>query len=268
VFHRDFNEHWRTSRQRHLVVDAMPDPRAAHNRRIAPVETSLHRDLKRLYAGAGARTEVRVDGYRIDAVCDDELVEIQHGSLAAIRDKIRRLLERHRVLVVKPIVARKMLVKQAAADGPAVSSRQSPKRGRLLDIFDELVYFTRVFPHPRLALEVVLVEIEELRQPGHGRRRRWRPSDHVVGDQRLLSVGRRVRLRAATDLVQLLPARLPARFHSGHVAQRLAIDRYLAQRIVYCLRETRAVEQVGKQGNTLVYRLPTRKTRRGKDAAA
>ena len=232
------------------------------------METSLHRDLKRLYAGETARTEVRIDGYRIDAVRDDQLVEIQHGSLAAIRDKIRRLLERHRVLVVKPLLARKTLVKQSGPDGPVVSRRQSPKRAQLLDVFDELVYFTRVFPHPRLTLEVVLVEIEEFRHPGHGRRRRWRRGDHIVGDQRLVSVGESMLLRAAADLVRLLPARLPARFHSGDVAERLGIDRNVAQRIVYCLREMKAVEQVGKQGNALVYRLAGRKSRRTPHQAA
>ena len=138
------------------------------------METSLHRELKRRYAGDAARTEVMVDNYRIDAVRGTTLVEIQHGSLVAIRDKIRRLLGSHRVLVVKPIVARKLLIKQSDPAGPIESRRLSPKRGQLLDIFDELVYFTRVFPHPRLTLEVVLVEIEEWRLPGHGRRRRWR----------------------------------------------------------------------------------------------
>lgn len=232
------------------------------------METSLHRQLKCLYAGDDARTEVRLDGYRIDAVRDEELIEIQHGSLAAIRDKVRRLLARHRVLVVKPIVARKVLVKLKAADGAEVSRRQSPKRGRLLDIFDELVYFTRVFPHPRLALEIVLVDIEERRYPGHGRRRRWRRNDYVVGDQALVSVGQSLRLSRSRDLLQLVPAKLPARFHSAHVAARLGIDRYDAQRIVYCLREMKAAEQVGKQGNTLIYRLKRRGARRANDAAA
>jgi hypothetical protein len=231
------------------------------------VETSLHRELKRLYAGDGARTEVQLDGYRIDAISDELLIEIQHGSLAAIRDKIRRLLERHRVLVVKPIVARKVLVKQRAAGGIEIARRQSPKRGQLLDIFDELVYFTRVFPHPRLAVEVVLVEVEEWRYPGHGRRRRWRQDDHVVADQLLLSVGQSVRLDRAADLLALLPAALPARFHSGHVAERLGIQRHVAQRITYCLREMKAVRQVGKQGNAIVYRLPARSGRRRGTAA-
>ncbi|MGD9720606.1 MAG: hypothetical protein AB7O59_16615 [Pirellulales bacterium] len=231
------------------------------------METSLHRALKQRYAGAHARTEVRLDGYRIDAVCDNLLVEIQHGSLAAIRDKVRRLLERHRVLVVKPIVARKTLVKLAAADGPVVSSRTSPKRGQLLDIFEELVYFTRVFPHPRLTLEVVLVEVEERRYPGHGRRRRWRRNDFVVGDQLLSAVGDRLRLRRAADLLRLLPADLPAPFHTGDLARAMQVQRHVAQRVAYCLREMQAVRQVGKQGNTIVYRVPARRLRRGKPAA-
>jgi hypothetical protein len=229
------------------------------------VETSLHRQLKAHYAGAAARTEVVVDNYRIDAVVGRRLIEIQYGPLAAIRDKIGRLIERHRVLVVKPIVASKLIVKQAGPQGPVTSRRYSPKRGKLLDIFDDLVHFTRVFPHPRLTLEVVLVEIEELRYPGHGRRRRWRAGDHVVAARRLVALGQNIRLRQAIDLLPLLPADLPATFHTGHVANLLDIPRYRAGRIAYCLREMKIIRQLGKQGNALVYTLPGRR-RRGQAA--
>ena len=127
------------------------------------METSLHRDLKRLYAGADARVEIRLAGYRIDAVVGDELIEIQHGPLAAIRDKVRRLLTTHHVRVVKPIVAKKQLVVRSRPGGRVARRRASPKHGRLLDLFDELIHFTNVFPHPRLTLEVPLVSVEEWR---------------------------------------------------------------------------------------------------------
>lgn len=234
------------------------------------METSLHRDLKKLYAGDGAQTEVVLDRFRIDAVSGGQLIEIQHGSLSAIRDKIRKLCDRHQVLVVKPIVARKTLIKQHAPEGRVLSRRLSPKRGKLLDIFDELVYFTRVFPHPNLTLEVVLVEVEEWRYPGHGRRRRWRRNDQVVADQKLLSVGESIRLEQAADLMRLMPGGLPKQFHTGHLAELVGIRRHVAQRIAYCLREMRAVEQVGKQGNSLVYKLARRrraKAARRDDAA-
>jgi hypothetical protein len=233
------------------------------------METSLHRALKSLYAGDTAQTEVVLDKYRIDAISGGQLIEIQHGSLAAIRDKIRRLVESHSVLVVKPIVAKKMLIKQDGPQGRVLTRRLSPKRGKIWDIFEELVFFTRVFPHPRLAIEVVLVEVEEWRYPGHGRRRRWRRNDQVVADQKLVSVGQTIRLSTAADLVDLVPAKLPKQFHTGHLADLAGIHRSVAQRIAYCLREMKAIEHVGKQGNALVYRLPPRGRRRRRgDAAA
>jgi hypothetical protein len=224
------------------------------------METSLHRDLKALYAHQSARFEVSLDGFRIDAVSRGRLVEIQHGSLAAIRDKVRTLLENHRVLVVKPIVVRKHLVKRASKDGPVAARRMSPKCGTILDLFDELVHFTRVFPHPRLTLEVPLVDVEEWRYPGHGRRHRWRASDHQVEDQKLLTVHRSYRLRTAADLVRLIGCPLPQPFHTGQLAESLQVRRWVAQRIAYCFRQMGAACEVGKQGNTRLYRfVPARK---------
>ena len=147
------------------------------------METSLHRQLKQLYADPGARVEAPLDNYRIDVICDGELIEIQHGSLAAIRRKVQDLLLDHRVLVVKPIVRQKRLVKQQTKGGRILGRRMSPKRGSVIDLFDELIYFTRVFPHQNLALDVPLVDVEEWRYPGHGRRRRRRGNDHQVEDQ-------------------------------------------------------------------------------------
>jgi hypothetical protein len=217
------------------------------------METSLHRDLKRLYAGAAAQCEVRLAGYRIDAVADGELIEVQHGPLAAIRDKIRKLLEKHRVRVVKPIVARKLLVYRKRKGGRIARRRLSPKRGQLLDVFDELIHFTRVFPHPRLALEVPLVEIEEWRYPGHGRRRWRRDGDFQVEDQKLVEIHSQHRLDTITDLAALVACPLPATFHTAHLAVGLNIPRWSAQRIAYCLHRMGAIQQVGKQRNAWLY---------------
>lgn len=217
------------------------------------METSLHRDLKLLYAGRKAQFEVPLGSYRVDAIARGRLIEIQHGSLGAIRDKIRALLAEHRVTVVKPIVASKLLVKQAAKGGEVLRRRLSPKRGKLLDLFDELVHFTRVFPHPRLTLEVLMVEIEEWRYPGHGRRRRWRTDDHQVEDQRLVAIHEKHRLRTAADLAALVRCPLPQPFHTGNLAESLGVRRWIAQRIAYCLHQTGALRQVGKDRNSWLY---------------
>ncbi len=262
------------------------------------METSLHRSLKSLYAGPDARFEAPVDGFRIDVVCAGRLVEIQHGSLAAIRDKASKLLARHQLTVVKPIVAGKLLVKLDGPGGQVVERRRSPKRGSVLDLFHELVHFTQVFPHERLTLEVPLIEIEEWRYPGHGRRRRWRADDHQVEDQRLVAVEATWRLRTADDVAALLgragrgvglgtvpsfvgqdpPAPqdsadekgdcpLPQPFHTADLAQGVGVPRWIAQRIAYCLRKIGATREVGKRGNTRLYEWAGRATRRKRRAA-
>jgi hypothetical protein len=218
------------------------------------METSLHRQLKEHYSAAvGGLVEQRVGRYRIDVVIGKELVEIQLASLSAIRDKIAALVKKHDVRVVKPIVARKYLVKHQKAGGKVVSRRRSPKQGTVLDLFEELVHFTRVFPHRRLTLEVLLVEIEESRVPGHGRRRRWRRGDHQKEDQRLLSIVGGEKFQTAADLCRLLPKSLPSPFHTGHMAEGLAVQRWIAQRMAYCLRKTGAIETVGKERGAWMY---------------
>jgi hypothetical protein len=223
------------------------------------METSLHRQLKSHYATPGSLVEQRLGRFRIDVLQPDRLVEIQVASLTAIRDKIAVLLKKHRVLVVKPIVVRKHLVKLRRAGGKEMSRRLSQKKQTLLDMFDELVHFTRVFPHRRLTLEVPLIEIEELRYPGHGRRRRWRVNDHQVEDQRLIQIIGVHEFRTAADLCRLLPPALPCPFHTGHLAEGLGVERWIAQRMAYCLREMGAVQSVGKLRGAWLYEQTVKK---------
>jgi hypothetical protein len=218
------------------------------------METTLHRQLKALYAGTDGRLEQPVEGFRIDVVRGDELIEIQHGRLAAIRPKVACLLATHRVRVVKPLVARKRIFRLEGCGEQVASVRYSPHRGSWLDLFHELVHWTRLFPHPRLTLETILVEIEEWRTQGHGRRRQRRRRKDVVADQRLIAVREVRRLSVPADLWGLLPETPAPPFHTGHLAASLGVPRWVAQRVAYCLRQTGAAEVCGKTGRALVYR--------------
>jgi hypothetical protein len=220
------------------------------------METSLHRELKQRYAKSPERCEVTVAGFRIDAVVDDLLIEIQHGSLAAIRDKINKLLSRdHKVLIVKPLIVGKLLVKLDKKGGKVTSRRKSPKQEVELDLFHELVFFTHVFPHPNLTLEVPHVQIEEWRYPGHGRRRRWRKNDFQIEDQKLVSIQKTRRLQTVDDLWKLIRRPRKSPFHTGHLADVINAPRWVAQRVAYCLREMGAIDVVGKEGNAHLYKI-------------
>ncbi len=224
------------------------------------MESTLHRELKLLYGGTLDDVEVQVDGFRIDAVVDGKLYEIQQASLGALREKVRTLLQRHSVVVVKPLACRKLLIRRAQKNGPIVSSRYSPTRETIFHLFVDLVYFVDLFPHRRLSLEVVLIEQEEHRIT-KVRRRRFGP-DYRVEDRRLRQVVSTHSLRTLADLRALLPATLPPSFTTEDLAREAHIPRWIAQKMAYCLRKTGAIESLGKQGRAMLYGRPPRKSRR------
>ncbi len=221
------------------------------------METSLHRQLKELYCREDSGREVRVGKYRIDAVADGVLVEIQQASLGALRQKIAALLKSHRVLVVKPLALRKTIIKRTALAGapPAESRRISPKHDTIFHMFDDLVHFVDVFPNRRLTLEVLLTEQEEHRVSKPVRRRRYQ-KDYRVVDRSLAGVIERRTFRTARDLRALLPPGLEEFFTTEQLAELSGIPRWLAQKMAYCLRMTGGVRVVGKRGRATLYRAP------------
>ena len=220
------------------------------------METALHRQLKMNYATSSEKTEVTVHGYRIDAIGKrGELIEIQHASLGALRDKTRCLLSEQtkRVRIVKPIIARKTLVTLDGPGGEVLRRRLSPKRGDVLDIFLDLVHFGTVFPHPKLILEVVLIEAEETRidraRPSRRRGKRFRTLE-----QSLVGIEARFEFSKLSDLLALLPIdQLPQPFDTAELAAAMQKPRWHAQKVAYCLRQSGAATLVGKRGNSQLY---------------
>lgn len=213
----------------------------------------LHQQLKEHYVSDTDRHEVVVGDFRIDAVDrKNRLIEIQCASLSAIRDKIRSLVADHQVIVVKPLAARKKIVTLHRRGGDVVSSRYSPVRQTLSHVFLELVHFG-VFPHPRLQLDVLLTEQEEIRIPPT-ERSSWRKK-YSVDDRTLITVQQRVKLTSAKDLWKALDLELPAEFTTADLAKVSRMPRWLAQKAAWCFRRMEFFEVCGKQSNAVVYRL-------------
>jgi hypothetical protein len=215
------------------------------------METSLHRSLKEQYAtGGDRRPEVVIRGFRVDAVDDaGRLIEVQSGPLGPLRGKLDRLLLEHRIRIVKPVPLRRRIVRRTTPDGPDLSSRCSPRRGVLLDVFDDLIGVVRVFPHANLELQILGVTIDEVRVP-----RRRRPG-YAVADRRLGAIHQTTSLVHADDLWELLPENCMGcqPFTTNDLAQRLGRPVAFAQRVAYCLRLSGAARVVGKTRNRLIY---------------
>ena len=172
--------------------------------------TSLHQQLKEHYVSDPAFHEVDLHDFRIDAITDDgRLIEVQCASLSAIRDKVQKLTECHKVTVVKPLAWKKKLLKKRRRNGKVISSRYSPAHETLPYIFLELVHFTNAFPHPNLQLDILLTEQEEVRVPA--KHKTWR-RNHSVQDRRLVAVEQTVSVCTPRDLWKQLGLSLSGDF--------------------------------------------------------
>jgi hypothetical protein len=216
-------------------------------------EKPLHASLKQWYAQPGDRFEVPVDGFVIDIVRDDLLVEIQTGSLASIKTKLTHLARSHPIRVIYPIAQEKWIVKPATGGGRKATRRKSPRKGRVEDLFWEMVGLPHLVSNRNFSLEVLMIREEEARR--YDGRRQWRRRGWVTDERRLLEVvDRRVFARAA-DWRALLPKGLTS-FTARDLADALGITTALAQRMAYLLRKGKVIRLTGRRGRAHRYAVP------------
>ena len=214
-------------------------------------EKPLHAALKEWYAEPDAAFEVSVDGFVIDLVQGDQLVEIQTGNFTAIHQKLTALTAHYPVRLVYPIAREKWIVKLADDGRSRLSRRKSPKRGGFEHVFEELVSFPRLLANPNLSVEVLLIQEEEVRR--HDGSRQWRRRGWVTVERRLLGVVGRRLFETPADVGKLLPAALVEPFTTSDLAAAIASPRRLAQKMAYCLREIGVITPEGKRGNAILY---------------
>lgn len=215
-------------------------------------ETDLHAALKTWYARPGDEAEATVDGYVVDLLRGDTVIEIQTGHFSAIRPKLLGLLAQRPVRLVHPI-ARERWIVQLGTDQETRRRRKSPLRGCAAQLFAQLVSFPELVNHPGFSLEVVLTQEEEVRGPWQRPQRGWRRRQWRVLDRRLLAVVERIVLTGPADCVALLPSDLPRPFTNSDLGRALGQPAALAAQMTYCLRQMGALMAVGKQGRAVLH---------------
>ena len=161
------------------------------------------------------------------------------------------LLPRYRLRLIYPIAAEKWIIKLPKDNQSPLSRRKSPKRGRYLDIFNELVSIPKVIADPHFSLEVVLIQEEEIRQHTPGKR--WRRKGWGTAERTLLRVVEQRVFKSPDDLRALIPTSLAEPFTTRSLATELQAPRRLAQKTAYCLRAMGVIQRIGKQGNAYLY---------------
>jgi hypothetical protein len=215
-------------------------------------EHSLHAEIKERYSATGGQVEVQIGDFVVDVVKKGVLIEIQTRNLSAIKNKIEKLLATKQVRLVYPIAKVKWIV-HVTKKGEFVRKRKSPKKGKITDLFIELVHSPHLIKHKNFSFEVLLIEEEEIRcNDGKGS---WRNRGVSVKDRKLLNVFDSVVFRDKTDFLKILPHDLGDSFTNRNLAKKMGISIRLAQKITYCLRKMNAIVIDGKRKRELQFRV-------------
>jgi len=218
-------------------------------------ENTLHSELKEIYRLEGGQSETWVEGYLIDVVRPDLLIEIQTRSLGALKQKLDDLLDNHPIRLVHPIAREKFIVLHGS-DENRLWRRQSPKKGRIEDLFYELVYIAKWVSHPNFSMEILLTSEEELRiQDGRGS---WRRKGVSIQDRRLNKIFERHLFSHPAEYRRLLPQTIPDSFTNHQLANLLSIPHRLASKMTYTLLQIGILEIDGKQGRSYCFKLTTK----------
>ena len=186
-----------------------------------------------------------MDGFIIDILRGDLLVEVQTKSFHAIKGKLSSLVKNHEVRLVYPIPERKWIVR-ITKSGELVSKRKSPRKGRLVDLFYELVSIPHFIARENFSLEVLMIEEEEIRcNDGKGS---WRRRGVSIKDRRLINITDRALFENEVDFLRFLPRDLKRPFTNHSLADLTGVPINLTRKITYCLRKMGAIIRVGKNG--------------------
>lgn len=214
-------------------------------------EYSLHSLIKDLVALPGDRFEARVDGYIVDILRGDLIIEVQTRSFGSIRDKLRKLVKKYRVRLIHPIAVEKTVIYLDPETRRQSHKRKSPKKGKPIDIFRELMRMPDLPKHENFQLVILMIRAEEHRIIGE--KKGWRGRGYKVLDRKVTGIVDRMTFNHPRDFQAFLPNGLPERFTNRMLAEAMGEHVKRVQFMTYCLKAMGAIRVVGKRGNAHIF---------------
>jgi hypothetical protein len=213
-------------------------------------EFSLHSEIKKLYAISGDQFEVKLGNYIIDILRGNLIIEVQTKNFSALKEKLQILTKEHQVRLVYPLPEKKWIT-HITKEQAALNTRKSPRRGRLTDLFSELVMIPHMIGLDNFSLEVLLIDEEEIRfNDGKGS---WRRKGVSIKDRKLLKVNDRIIFQTKADYLKILPKDLNEVFTNRELAKLAKISVRTARQITYCLTKGGVIQLAGKKERALIF---------------
>lgn len=214
-------------------------------------ESSLHNDIKCWYGTEGDRYEAYCDGYIIDIIRGDLLIEIQTGNFSSIKPKICNLIPSHKIKLIYPIISEKWISLIDSNTNTCIKRRKSPLKKAFVNIFDELVYMPELILNDNFSIVLIQITTEEIRRnDGEGS---WRRKGISIMDKKLLEVNNTFELNENTDFLKLFKYEIPDKFTNKELAEIEDISLSLSRKATYCLTRMNLLKFSGKRGRENVY---------------
>ena len=211
-------------------------------------EFSLHSEIKKAYSLPGDQFEVRLDNYIVDILRGNLAIEVQTKNFSALKEKLQTLTKKYQVRLVYPLTEKKWIT-HVTKDQTVLDKRKSPRKGRLTDLFGELVMIPHMIGVENFSLEILFIDEEEVRcDDGKGS---WRRKGVSIKERKLLKVNDRMLFQNRADYLKILPESLNGVFTNRELAKLAKMPVRTARQITYCLRKGGVIRLAGKKGREI-----------------
>lgn len=215
-------------------------------------EKELHATLKFFLDPDERHHEVRLpEGPVADIFDGERVIEIQTGNFSALRPKLIRLLERYPTTVVCPIVRHKTVCWVDPGTGERTAPRRSPKTGAFWDMAPQLIYILEQLFHPRLTLQIQLIDVDEYRLLdgwGNGGKRGAHRMERIP-----TALGPMAEIKLPDDLRIFLPDDLPRPFTAAQYGRRVKMNGRKLSAAIRLLQHAGVIVRAGSDGKRYLY---------------
>ncbi len=216
-------------------------------------ESTVHAALKNYYEPHTENHEQTVGGFVADIVGENGVIEIQTTKFSGLAKKLPAFLSCARVKIVYPVYTTKTMVAMNLETGEVERRRKSPTHDAPSKAFRDLFPIAEFLSNPALSIEIVSLEIDEIRVPseqlGKDPRKNGR---HAVYDRvptKLLGI---IEIYKPHDWVKMIPSIYEEEFSTIDVKK--SIDSAHTSAALGVLTKAGIIERTGKKDRYNTYR--------------
>lgn len=213
-------------------------------------EKTLHKTIKNLYEDNQAYQEIKIDGYYVDILKDNNIIEVQTKQFDKFRNKLIYLLDNYdySINVIYPVFNHKVIYYIDEHNNVSLP-KNSPKKLKYPEVFYELYKIKSLLTNDKLKITLLVLDINEYRMKSNNRKK------YVLLDRIPIKLVEEVKLFNKEDYLNLLPNNLKEIFTVKDICELTKCDNKYVSKMVNVLKYIGVIEMIGKEGKRYLYRI-------------